>query len=388
MSFSRRQMMMLGAASLAGGCATPRLAPASRVVPPVAPGFAPRAALRPLRLSPERLVRMTVCTRPFRPAGPRIEAEKLGDKRLVHNYGHGGAGWSLSWGCADEAAKLAFAAGRPLAIAVIGAGVIGLTTALRLVERGVPVTIHASQFPAETGSAKATGVWSPSSRIALSGAAPDGFIGDWERWARASHAAHERYVGRLGDPVEYVQQYSLYDRERQARPKATHDFLHAGRRLSDLGTPRRTYGDDEHPFPVHRVRGGLRMVFNVARYSEKLTGEFLARGGRMVRRDFPDRASLTALAEPVIVNCTGYGARALVGDEGLVPVRGQINWFPAQPEARYCLYYRQVSAYSRRDGVIVQYSGDNDDFGYGIAAQIPDRDEALRAIAVLGPLFG
>ncbi len=384
MSFSRRQMMMFGAASLTAGCTT---ALPETSASQMRAGFAPPTPFRPLKLSADRLVRMTVCTRPFRPAGPRIEAEPFGDKRLVHNYGHGGAGWSLSWGCAEEAAALALQGDRPAAIAVIGAGVIGLTTALRLVEHGVPVTIYASEFPSETGSAKATGVWSPSSRIALASAAPEAFATNWERWARASFATHRRFVGRLGDPVEYVRQYSLFDENRAPRLAPSHDFLHLGRRLSDLKTPRRSPGPGRHPFDVHRVRSGQRMVFNVTRYSERLKADFLSHGGRMFRRRFPARTSLMALDEPVIVNCTGYGAKALVGDQGLVPVRGQINWFPAQPEARYGVYYRQVSAYSRRDGVIVQYTGDNDDYGYGSDSQQTDREEALRAISVLQPLF-
>ena len=59
-----------------------------------------RPRLAPLLTDPGRLSRITVCTRPFRAAGPRIETETVGDKRLVHNYGHGGSGWSLSWGAA------------------------------------------------------------------------------------------------------------------------------------------------------------------------------------------------------------------------------------------------------------------------------------------------
>jgi D-amino-acid oxidase len=48
--------------------------------------------------------------RPTRPT-VRLAAEELaGGRRLVHNYGHGGAGVSLSWGCAAEAASLALAA--------------------------------------------------------------------------------------------------------------------------------------------------------------------------------------------------------------------------------------------------------------------------------------
>ncbi|CAM5453721.1 hypothetical protein SVIOM342S_09085 [Streptomyces violaceorubidus] len=45
--------------------------------------------------------------RPARDA-VRLEREALPDgRRLVHNYGHGGAGVTVAWGCAQEAARLA-----------------------------------------------------------------------------------------------------------------------------------------------------------------------------------------------------------------------------------------------------------------------------------------
>jgi D-amino-acid oxidase len=48
----------------------------------------------------------------LRPARPqvRLEAEQAGGVTIVHNYGHGGAGVTLSWGCAQDAAELALAA--------------------------------------------------------------------------------------------------------------------------------------------------------------------------------------------------------------------------------------------------------------------------------------
>ena len=58
---------------------------------------------------------------PFRAAGPRIGVEQVGRRRVVHNYGHGGGGWSLSWGSAREAVALALADGVE-DVAVIGAG--------------------------------------------------------------------------------------------------------------------------------------------------------------------------------------------------------------------------------------------------------------------------
>jgi D-amino-acid oxidase len=46
--------------------------------------------------------------RPFRRSGVRLERDQLRDGRtVVHNYGHGGAGFTLSWGCAREVLELA-----------------------------------------------------------------------------------------------------------------------------------------------------------------------------------------------------------------------------------------------------------------------------------------
>jgi len=55
-----------------------------------------------------RMLGQLVGLRPARHGGPRVGVE---DGWLVHNYGHGGAGMTLSWGCADEVARLALAAG-------------------------------------------------------------------------------------------------------------------------------------------------------------------------------------------------------------------------------------------------------------------------------------
>ena len=74
----------------------------------------PQAA--PVKASWDRIIRTTVGLRPHRDAGFVLKADKLDDKLLVHNYGHGGAGMSLAWGTGLMAAEFATERGydRPL----------------------------------------------------------------------------------------------------------------------------------------------------------------------------------------------------------------------------------------------------------------------------------
>src|SRR6266404_671347 len=59
---------------------------------------------RVLEIDKPRVLRERVGLRPFRKSGVRLEKEKLRDGRVViHNYGHGGSGFTLSWGCAEDA---------------------------------------------------------------------------------------------------------------------------------------------------------------------------------------------------------------------------------------------------------------------------------------------
>ena len=65
---------------------------------------------RVLGIEPPPVIAVKVGLRPFRKSGVRLEPEKLRDGRIViHNYGHGGAGFTLSWACADEVWAIALA---------------------------------------------------------------------------------------------------------------------------------------------------------------------------------------------------------------------------------------------------------------------------------------
>jgi D-amino-acid oxidase len=61
-----------------------------------------------LKIDPPKVIDERVGIRPFRKSGVRLERGKLRDGRaLIHNYGHGGSGFTLSWGCAKEVVDLA-----------------------------------------------------------------------------------------------------------------------------------------------------------------------------------------------------------------------------------------------------------------------------------------
>ncbi len=363
---------------------------AGLILPP-RPGFQ-HPTLARLNTDPGRISRITVCTRPFRREGPRIEAEAFGDKRLVHNYGHGGAGWSLSWGSGALARDLAMEGGTQ-DVAVIGCGALGLTAALQILRSGARTTIYAAERTPFTRSARATGTWSPASRIADGDAIARDFADRWEAMARRSWAMHHAHLGLDGDPVSFIDQYNLRafdDRRRAIGPQPMPgdvNFIHFSGRLDDLGPDGRDLTETEHPFPVARARVFPNMTFNVAEYARQMTEAFLMEGGRIVQRVFSHPSELATLAEPVIVNCTGYGARALFGDESLVPVRGQIGWLVPQAEVAYAINYNAISMIPRDDGIVVQANGATEMVGYGIEDETPDRAETEAALAELGTLF-
>ncbi|MBU1345549.1 MAG: FAD-binding oxidoreductase [Alphaproteobacteria bacterium] len=382
---SRRSVLMgLGGLALSGCVSTPAaLSMRPRFVVP---------ALAPIDARPERITRVTVCLRPFRAAGPRIEVEPVGDKRVVHNYGHGGSGWSLSWGSAEIVRDLALAGGAR-SVAVIGCGALGLTAATLLLRAGAEVTIYAAERLPQTRSARATGVWSPDSRIADADRVDAAFPNLWERMARASWAMHQTYVGQPAEPVAFVDQYSLSDRPRSSTPSAPRPpapgrirFAEYGSRLRDLTTRSVALDASGHPFDSPYVRRAANMQFNIAELGRRLMADFLMEGGRIETRTFHAPGELTALPQPVVVNCTGYGARALFGDDSIVPVRGQMTWLPPQPEVHYSLYYSGVGVTTRPDGIGVQRL-DGDMMGYGLTEETPDRAEAEDAVARVAALF-
>jgi len=387
----------LGGLGLAGlaGCATPG-GRASEDGPLPYPWsvYRPPARLAAVRARADRLFDITVCLRPFRAAGPRLDTEMIGDTLVAHNYGHGGSGWSLSWGSGTIAVGKAMERS-PRDIAVIGCGALGLTSAILAQRAGAQVTIYARDLLPQARSSRATGAWTPDSRIALTQAAGPQFGALWETMARTSFKTYRQYLGLPGTPVEWIDDYSVFDAdphsdrigEGQGSAPGALDFASYRDRIADLTPRAERLAPGATPFDAPYVTRGSTLMFNVADYGHTLMSDFFAAGGKFQRAEFHSPAELAALKEKVVINCPGYGGRDLWKDETITPVRGQIGWLIPQPELTYGLFYRDVHILPRRDGIVVQALEGGDMKGYGINDETPDRAESEKAVATIADLY-
>jgi hypothetical protein len=386
-SIGRRQLLTgTGAAVLLGGlqgCAASFSARQTRKVP--------QLQLAPLRAGTDRITRITVCTRPFRAQGPRLDTEQIGAKLVVHNYGHGGSGWSLSWGSSGVAVRKAMASGER-DIAVIGCGALGLTSALLLQRAGATVTIYAKELPPNVRSSLATGLWTPDSRICLEENATPAFKQLWEQMARGSFQTYQNFLGLSGSPVEFIDNYFVTEDPTSARRRGISDgrprFADLqGELLPDLLTQPTDFAPGSHSLGARYLRRSSLMMFNLTAYQRLLLGDFAANGGKIEIAEFHTPDDLAKLREKTLINATGYGARALFGDKSLTPVRGQLARVIPQPEVNYGIFYKRVSFVPRRDGLVFQVVGEDDYYGFNDDTAVPDRGEADRAVNTIAGLF-
>jgi D-amino-acid oxidase len=335
----RRRALGLGLAALAG--ALPACAPTR--APAVAPTSASRR-LAPVRVSPERVIRTTAGLRPFRAPGFVVRAESFGERTVVHNYGHGGGGITLSWGSSDLAAELVAGTGERR-VAVLGAGILGLTTARLLQDRGFEPTIYARELPPNTTSNMSGGQWNPAS-VANFEVAGSHFVTQFQHAARFAWRYYQNLVGTLYG-VRWVENYVLLNEP----PPQTPSGLRA--MVPEVLAEWTLLGPREHPFHTPYARRYVTMLIEPAVLLDTLSRDFLIRGGRFVVRDFPVLSEVLGLEERVIVNCTGVGAASLFGDNELVPVKGQLAVLVPQPEVDYIAQSGAFYTFPRSDGIVL-----------------------------------
>jgi glycine/D-amino acid oxidase-like deaminating enzyme len=278
-------------------------------------------------------------------------------------------------------------------VAVLGCGALGLTSAILLQRAGAKVTIYAKERPPEVRSARATGSWTPDARIALANSVSSDFPALWEKMCRNSFHTYESYLGMAGNPVEWTDRYLLSDLSpgegQTDRPRGdTLRFAHYQDRVADLTPHFQDLPPGSHPFPTRYARRSSSLMFNIAGYSRQLVTDFLIEGGKIERVEVHSPPELNQLTQKVIINATGYGARALWKDESIIPVRGQIAWLIPQPEVNYGVSYKNVNVLSRRDGIVVQDGGKGEMDGYNDSNEQPSREAAESAVRVVAELYG
>lgn len=318
----------------AGLFGVPRLALAQMVRP-----------LTPVDVSLDRVTRTTVGLRPYRAGGFVLREERRGDKTVVHNYGHGGSGMTLSWGTALLARNFALRTQTRRA-AVIGCGVNGLSTARVLQDAGFDVTIYARELPPDTTSNRSGAQWSPTSTFdpaRIDAAFRAQFI-------QAANLSYQRYQTMLGERygVRWIENYDCHDEP------ASQEMNSSGVRLiSDLYPEVKTFGPGEHPFPTRCATRLLTMFIEPNRYLTALETDVLEHGGRIVVRSFVSAADMLCLDEPLIMNCTGLGAKELTGDAQLEPIRGQLSVLAPQPAVDYITLHGGRYMFPRSDGIVL-----------------------------------
>lgn len=200
-------------------------------------------------------------------------------------------------------------------IVVVGAGVIGLTTALTLQERGHSVRVIGAATGASITSSVAGAIWFPFR------AEPRAEIGRWASVSRRWLTDVASQDPRAG--VDVLRVLELDDQDRIPWWGAGIEDL----RLIRRGTNESTWGDAAFgwSFTAPRIDPRHHMVWLESRLTRPIEGRRL--GALAEAFDVGPRAGDTA-TPAVVVNCTGLASRALCGDAALRPLYGQVVVVP------------------------------------------------------------
>lgn len=196
-------------------------------------------------------------------------------------------------------------------VTVVGAGVVGLTVAVRLAEDGHDVHVLTDRAPEQTTSSVAAALWYP-------------YLAAPAHRTRAWGARTYEALGRLA----------------RSEPESGVDLRH-GRELLPRAAPAPPWHADVDDFVL--LDRGWAFTAPVADMSVYLPWLARLAVGRGVRTSAArlDRTALADLRSDAVVLCPGLGASSLVGDRSLTPVRGQVvlleqtgveQWVLAEPE--------------------------------------------------------
>ncbi|KAJ7731139.1 D-amino-acid oxidase [Mycena maculata] len=218
---------------------------------------------------------------------------------------------------------------------VVGAGVIGLSTAIRALEAGLNVTIFAETFPGDKKSIKYTSCWAAANHVSV--AATNALLHHLERETLPV------FLGLIKeDPLVpvMVRPHRAYSQVFGSDDQKQNDHL------SECYSDFRTLKANELPDGVAHGAVFSTVCIDVPRYLPYLMNRFLSGGGRAFRVTLPSLSALLSAKDrpdlvpfpptstntppsfdPVaIINCTGIGAFSMgdVKDTNVYPTRGEV----------------------------------------------------------------
>jgi D-amino-acid oxidase len=308
--------------------------------------------------------------RPWRENGYRLEGKPNSAnprKFIIHNYGHGGAGITLSWGVASQVRDLVADRTKltgDTAVAVLGSGAIGLTAATLIRALGLEVTIYASEFWEKTTSRVAGAQWAPSS-VKYS---------DEAKFKDVLKTAYTRFASDIGKGFGVSKRLN-YTPERDPYLDLVEDLVPG---LIPKAVPMNL------PFE-HLTAPGFAyetLLIETPIFLKKLDADLRGNNVEFKRKTFTNVASVLGLQENVIVNCTGLGSKDIWTDPKLIPIKGHLALLKPQPALTY-LFSRSGYLFPRADAVVIGGT-----YRVGDATTNPDPNVSKQLVDHMKGVFG
>jgi hypothetical protein len=288
--------------------------------------------MTPPKLSESNLGQKILCYRPVRKGGPKMAIESIDSKWVVHNYGHGGGGWSLGPGSANyvvsllENTKEVHHLDKNTPITIIGAGALGLFTAYTLVDKGYQhVTIIADKYENLT-SHNAGAIFSPAVGIKTEDQVFKDLLfkigfDSLKFYQAIASRQHPIFLDGVTQMPQYFQTQKTPDLD-----------AYVGQLLSPAKNVIVDFGNGTTQAMV---------VYDDAIFIDTSKMMQLLKNHLKGKVNFVKRkvTSFSQIKDNIIINCAGLGAKDLIADEELISVQGHLILLKSHAAINACRFH-------------------------------------------------